>query len=158
MPITFASCRFQQQIIHANETKKQRKKNENESTEGTSLLRQFMLDRVLAHRVAPEDNPADRLNWHFDDFNAKEKCGKAAGFDSETIVDAAELLNRLPLWFKPKHELGTFGASKLYSKTQIYGKDVAKDIVQAHGLTDMVKIAALSGINEADLEAAMAEF
>jgi hypothetical protein len=79
---------------------------------GTSLMRQFMLDRVMVGK----ENPAEKLRWYFDPFKNKAttKCGQFVGglYQERDVAEARKLMKKLPSWFDDKESQATIGISK----------------------------------------------
>jgi hypothetical protein len=96
----------------------------------TSLMRQFLLDRVDAKK----EDPTTRIRWYFDTFQYKatSPCGGRSGgfFIPKDINDARETMAELPSWFSDYYIKKSTGYTKAQFK-KAYSTAVMNQIVLA---------------------------
>ncbi|GAA3921897.1 hypothetical protein [Litoribacillus peritrichatus] len=131
-------------------------------SEKTSLMRQFMLDRVLAGTT----KPADKIRWYFDTFKNKAtaKCNETSGgfYQDSDMKKARTVMAKLPPWFeKYRHADGTFGMTVSDYK-KIYSGNVMNKIVLNEGFLDKAFDYMIDDehtwINKEEVDAILAQF
>lgn len=102
---------------------------------GTSLMRQFMLDRVMVGKA----DPAEKLRWYFDPFKNKAttKCGQFVGglYQGRDVAEVRTLMKKLPSWFDDKESQATVGVSKKDMESK-YDDDTMRAVVLNEGFMD----------------------